>query len=235
MRVLKSNTVDVKWHSCVADFLSLFYPISCVNCASRIEGTILCANCVEDLHLWPEDKLLPNRLSSRAQIELLAPFCVYEKGGLAARLIHDFKYGGQLEIGRYLADIYADLLMRSNVAMRYDAILPVPMHWWRLARRGFNQSTEIAGVIATQLQLPILARSLIRKRYTKRQVGMDQEQRKANVQGKFALRSKAAIQGQRLLLIDDVLTTGSTALACADLLLKNGAASVGISALAIRA
>ena len=234
MYVPKSTVLDLKWRSWIVDFLSILYPSSCVSCATRVEGRPLCVACTEMLTFWPEDRSLEGLLERAHRVDLLPPLCVYEKGGLVARLIHDFKYRAQLEVGRYLSELYAYRLVERRIATDYDALLPVPMHWWRLSRRGFNQSTEIARILAGRLGLPLLRHALFRRRYTRRQVKMGQGKRRANVQGNFALRHGVSVRGQRILLVDDVLTTGSTVAACAEVLLESGAASVGVSVLALR-
>ena len=186
------------------------------------------------LSLWPVARDLKGRIPSLEGVSLLPPLLGYEKDNLAARLIQNFKYRGQTYTGRYLARQYADRLSSSGLAGAYEAVLPVPMHWWRLSRRGFNQSTVIARVLSQRLGIPLLANLLRRTRYTRQQVGMDQKQRWSNVKDKFALRNREPILGKKLLLVDDVLTTGATSLSCAQLLLEGGAQRIGICALALR-
>ena len=213
-------------------FLALIYPPLCVNCSVALtESDVLCADCEEALVLWPSDRPLSDRLPSRKGLTLLPPLCVYEKKGLPAHLIHAFKYQRQRHIGRALSRRYA-LRLSSSDAVDYELVTAVPMHWWRLSRRGFNQSTIIARAIAQQLQLPMI--HTIQRRYSRRQVGMGASDRWQNVQTKFRLRPTAQVRSKKVLLVDDVLTTGATAMACAEVLLAEGAAKVGVCVLALR-
>lgn len=214
--------------------LSLLYPPLCLSCGAALETGIICSNCEDKLSLWPTQAPLRGRIPSRAGILLLPPLYAYEKEGLVAQLIHDFKYRGQRCIGHALAQRYATHLAQCKAATSYEVLLPVPMHWWRLSRRGFNQSALIARVLSKHLDIPLERYVLLRSRYTRKQVGMNSTERWKNMQNKFALRHALRIQNKRVLLIDDVLTTGATTLACAELLMENKAQSVGICVLALR-
>lgn len=107
-----------------------------------------------------------------------------------------------------------------------DAILPVPMHWWRRLRRGMNSPELVAEQFARRLGKPVLRNTLRRCRHTAPQAGLSAPQRHLNVRNAFTSRREYQLEGQRLLLIDDILTTGATANEAARMLLKAGAASV---------
>ena len=125
----------------------------------------------------------------------------------------------------FYAAAFAELLLacRKRLPDDIDALLPVPLHWWRKTRRGFNQSVEIAKPLATALGLPI-DRCVRRCRSTASQTGLDARQRVANLRGAFVVRD--AIVRQHYLLVDDVLTTGATTEAIAKVLLSAGAPAV---------
>jgi len=111
---------------------------------------------------------------------------------------------------------------------RFDAIVPVPLHWWRKWQRGFNQSELLARQLAARTGLPVLE-ALRRVRATAVQAGLSNRGRRRNVAGAFAVaRASRRIDGKRLLLIDDVMTTGSTAATCAAVLKRAGAARVAL-------
>ena len=119
-------------------------------------------------------------------------------------------------------DLLAAALPREE---RFDAIVPVPLHWRRRWQRGFNQSELLARGLASRYGFPVI-RALRRLRYTGTQTGLSQTARRHNVAAAFQARRPQALKGKRLLLVDDVMTTGSTAAACAGVLRKAGTARV---------
>lgn len=158
---------------------------------------------------------------------------VYEHGLRAA--IHALKYGRRpavaAPLGRLLADVAPGAL---PVALPdwADGVVPIPLHPARLAARGFNQAELLAAPCAARWRVPLLARALIRVRATSPQTELDAAARRANVRRAFAVPRPAAVRGRRLLLVDDVLTTGATVGAAAQALLGAGAAEVGVLVLA---
>ena len=223
------------WRSLLKGCVDLFCPPVCEGCASVLSGSdVLCRECETKIGHWPENNSLKDRISSTSEVVLLPPLGVYEKDGVLARLIHNFKYRGQRYLGTAMALRYAKLLGEEKTMRAYELVLPVPMHWWRRSLRGFNQSAVIAHVLAKQLRVPLCLNVLRRRRYTRRQVGMSANQRKKNIKNSFVLRRPSDVRNKRVLLVDDVLTTGATALACAEVLMKGGAEGVGICVLAVR-
>lgn len=155
-------------------------------------------------------------------------FGAYE--GVLRKLIHVFKFEGVRTLQRPLGALLARALPRE---LSFDAVVPMPLHWRRRWQRGFNQSELLAREIARKWNVPVcgLAR---RKKATAPQAGLTSAERRKNVQGAFAVKKAARLNGMRLLLIDDVLTTGATASACARALKRAGAAHVTFLALARR-
>jgi ComF family protein len=150
-------------------------------------------------------------------------FGAYE--GALRELIHIYKYGKVRTLARPLADFLAGALARDE---RYDLITPVPLHWRRRWQRGFNQSELLALDIARRCGIPF-RRLLRRVRSTAVQAGLSNTARRRNVASAFVCRrgiGDGALRGRRVLLVDDVMTTGSTAAACARALKNAGAARV---------
>ncbi len=114
---------------------------------------------------------------------------------------------------------------------RYDALVPVPLHWWKQFRRGFNHSALLASELSRQTAIPVLP-ALLRKKSGQTQAGLTRAQRRKNVRGLYALNRRIPVEGRRLLLIDDVLTSGATVNACARVLRQGGAARVDALTLA---
>jgi len=150
---------------------------------------------------------------------------------VARELVHALKYGDRLDLaptlGRWMAIAGAELLADA------DALVPVPLHWRRLWARRFNQSAALANVIAAAAGIPVTT-ALKRVRATPQQVGLGRSERARNVQGAFQVpaSARAEIAGRRLVVVDDVLTSGATVDACARALMRAGAAQVDVLVLA---
>jgi ComF family protein len=145
-------------------------------------------------------------------------------------LILAFKHGDRLDaapaFARWLARAGGELITEA------DTIAPVPLHWTRLFRRRYNQSALLANALARVSGRAVVPDLLRRHRRTPSQGGMGRAERVRNVRGAFALRPGRVVAGKRILLIDDVLTTGATVEACATVLMKAGAAAVDVLTLA---
>ena len=147
---------------------------------------------------------------------------------VARKLVHAFKYGDRLDLspllGRWMTRAGRELFESA------DALVPVPLHWRRLWARRFNQSAALAEAIARESGIPVAHTALRRVKATPQQVGLSRTERATNMQGAFrvALSGKAEVAGRRLIVVDDVLTSGATADACARTLLRAGAAQVDV-------
>ncbi len=149
--------------------------------------------------------------------------------------IHALKYGGRTVVAGPLAGLLAEAgprLLGGVPRERVDALVPVPLHRGRLAERGFNQAELLARPCARRWGMPVLSRALVRTRHTRPQAELEGAARHDNVAGAFAVVRSREVVGRRLLLIDDVLTTGATAAAAARALRYGGAAEVGVLVLA---
>lgn len=138
------------------------------------------------------------------------------------RVIHALKYGHQLA----LADWFGDQLNNRVRDRSFDRIVPLPLHIDRLRERGFNQAGEIGKALSSRLGLPLDQQALVRTRATPSQANLSDKERRRNVRSAFECRTD--LSGQRLLLIDDVMTTGATANECARVLKIHGAQSVTV-------
>jgi ComF family protein len=152
--------------------------------------------------------------------------------GTVRELIHRLKYGKKVHISRPLALQAAHNLAPFIMDSGAELIIPVPLHRKRLRQRGFNQAVLIAGVFAKAWHLPLSRNNLCRIRWTEPQIHLSFNDRAHNVRGAFAVNNPSQIKGRRLVLVDDVYTTGSTVAECAKVLKKAGAGEVYVATIA---
>lgn len=138
--------------------------------------------------------------------------------------LHALKYRGRVALADPLGQALAEVVREDPILSAADALVPVPLHPRREAERGFNQSEELAKVVARQTGIPLL-RTLVRVRPTAPQVGLPEVERRGNVRGAFAVRGP--VRALRVLLVDDVITTGSTLAECARTIRGAGGEVVG--------
>jgi ComF family protein len=199
----------------------LVSPTDCAACDEpAATGELLCAHC--DALARPPD--LVERLPTGA---LLISTGTYE--GPLAEAIRRFKYGRRSDLARAFGVRLGKALAAAPFASG-AALVPVPLHRARLAERGFNQSALVAGGAARFLGAPYLPLALGRSRKTSEQAALGRSERLDNVQGAFFVRG--AVRGRRVLVVDDVVTTGATSRACIAALEAAGADVVGVAALA---
>jgi len=184
----------------------------CRRCSEPFEGSITgaftCANC------------------AHRTIYFDAAVAAYRGRGIVREIIHEFKYARQMHlrhlVARWLRAALDDERVRD---VSFDLIVPVPLHPARQRERGFNQATLLAELLSADISLPSKP-VLERIRYTTTQTALDRSERMENLHNAFRLRKNANVRGLRVLLIDDVLTTGSTLSECARVLKRAGAISV---------
>ena len=146
-------------------------------------------------------------------------------------LIQRFKYDGFRPLSKPLGRFLQEAVEQLSV-QHFDLIVPVPLHRNRLRLRGFNQSELLAAQVARLRKIPLGTKDCMRVRDTPPQTGLRAAERRRNVSGAFEVTQPERIKGRRVLLIDDVLTTGATASACAEALQKAGARGVWVATLA---
>jgi ComF family protein len=227
--------------------LGIVYPPSCIGCGGATgEPHTLCARCWSQIAFIerPFCERLGTPLAVDLGIPLLSPAAIAEPpvferaravaryDDIARKLVHRLKYGDRLELARALGGMMA----RSGAELLADAevIVPVPLHRWRLWWRRFNQAMALARVVSAKSDVPCEPFFLARVKATQPQVGLSKHQRGENLQGAFRVppEAKPKLQGKRVLLVDDVLTTGATANAASRALLRGGAKAVDVLAFA---
>ncbi len=200
----------------------------CLRLPLPLDAEYFCSCCrTPFLNAFPLDDEGKCALCRAGAVGYDAAYSFGAYDGPLRELIHLLKYGRVASLARPLAGFLVDAYPREQ---RFDAIVPMPLHWWRRWARGFNQSALLAKEVGRRLGVRVwnVAR---RKRAGPPQAGLTHARRRVNVAGAFTT-TRALPQGTRLLLLDDVLTTGATASACARALKRGGAAYVAVLALA---
>ena len=187
-------------------------PPFCATCSEPFEGditgTFSCANC------------------AHRELHFECAVAAFRSRGIVRKLVHEFKYSSQLHLRRPIAEWLSETLDDPRLhGRRFDMVVPVPLHPARKRERGFNQAEALAELFCARAGLPMMT-ALERIRYTTTQTAFDRAERMENLRDAFRLRAKTNVQGLRVLLIDDVLTTGSTLSECARVLKLAGAISV---------
>lgn len=221
------------------DLLGLFYPHLCLACGKNAPPyrQDICTPCKATLpetnfHLEKENPFT-ERFWGRVDLHAGAALYLFTKRGRVQHLIHNLKYKGKREVGITLGRRYGYYLRRSPYFIESEIIVPVPLHPRKERMRGFNQSEMFAKGLSESMGIPYLKNGLKRTAHTASQTKKSRLDRLENMEGTFAVGKEKALQGKHILLVDDVLTTGSTLEACAAELLKVPGATVSMATIAI--
>ena len=219
------------WHR----LLDLISPRCCVVCGHRLSVTEegICARCNfhlprTDFHQNPYENEMAKLFWGQIPIERATAFFYYESHAETVSLIYELKYQNHPEIGITVGRMFTIEIQPSGFFDGIDGIVPVPLAKKRQRQRGYNQSQEIAQGVYEITGLPIYNKVVRRSTYKGSQTNKGRWERNENVEQVFELIDPAAIQGRHLLLIDDVVTTGATIIACAKELLKAGHVKLSI-------
>lgn len=228
-----------------AAFFDLLFPVSCLGCGR--DDALICPSCAKQIRInasygCPHCKRLNN---TGAYCEFCQPIYALDgvlvatdyKNILLQKIIKGHKYKFVKDLSLYLEDILQRFLEQWEefiknyqsdhpwLAKKNMLIIPVPLHPRRLRWRGFNQSALLADFVAHQLDLPLNAQDLVRKKYNRPQAKLDQGQRRKNITDSF-IWNGPDLSGQTVILVDDIITTGSTLDECAKVLKRRGAKRV---------
>jgi len=207
------------------DLINLFFPNLCLLCKKLlIDGEEqICLHCLCNLpYVGPwlqDDNPIIHLLADRERLVYANAFLHYQKGGRVQRLIHRLKYYDNKELG-YLLGRQAGrkLLLSDSLLCQSDYLIPVPLHRRKMRQRGYNQSEWIALGLQSVLNIPLHTSSLYRLKKTESQTDKMIYTRWLNVKDVFTVFNKEELEGKSVLLVDDVITTGSTLGACVDAL-----------------
>ena len=198
------------------DFISLFFPRTCYACGNSLfqNEKIICTSCLLHLPKTNFHKASENPVSKvfwgRVNLTTATSMYFYRKGGKVQHLIHQLKYKGHKEIGIFLGEIYGSQLKESALYNDIDLIIPIPLHQSKLKKRGFNQAELFALGLAQSMQKEMDINSLVRQIATSTQTKKTRYKRWENVSEIFKLEIPENINGKKILVVDDVITTGAT-------------------------
>ena len=229
----------------------LIYPHYCLACKNKIDPSIkehfICGSCQKEIemNLPPFCSYCGRTLDINSRERSTCSGCLNAKfnfdrafspckyNGTIKKMIHEFKYSGRNYLGKTLGQIMNNFIYKYNLPIsNMDFIIPVPLHNARLREREFNQAQILSERIAKEFNKKLLPKVLTRTKATKTQTELSLEERKRNVKNSFSVTSPQLIIGKNLLLIDDVLTTGSTLNEAARSLKASGARIVFVMTLA---
>jgi ComF family protein len=222
----------------IEDFWHLLFPHICEACGNALNKgeEILCFQCLYDLPRTDYSEFLENPITElfagRLKIEKATALFTFHKGSRFRKLLHSLKYKNKPEIGIILGKELAAQMLKSKNFLDIDFLIPVPLHPKRKKQRGYNQSEMIAKGISQITKIPLSIENLVRNKETVTQTKMTKEERWTNVSGKFSIKNPAQLKGKHVMLIDDVVTTGSTMEACGEILLSVENLKLSIAVLA---
>lgn len=217
---------------------SVVFPGVCLVCGDQLlkEGQYICPFC---LHKRFEVALAKNGASSSGillprTVKLQQALWKFDRGGALQQLIHALKYQHLTNVGVQLGTVFAHKIkehhkIQSFLADSKPTLLPVPLHYRKLRKRGFNQAFTIAQGMQTALDIPICSiKAVVRTVNTSSQTGLSLEMRQENMRNVFAVRRESEISGKVVIIVDDVFTTGATSFELAKTVSRAGSTSVMI-------
>lgn len=220
------------------DFLNLIFPDSCIACHKTLlkNEQHLCTHCLYDLpktnyHLL-ENQEVRQRFAGRVQLDFASAYLFFRKEGIVQAMLHTLKYKGNQEIGKVLGNWYAQELKQAG--HQWDMVLPVPLHPSKLRKRGYNQSDSFAEGLAEILETHWEKDNLVRLKANISQTKKSSRvERWQNVDSIFGIKEPLKLRDRKVLLVDDILTTGATLEACAQTILEAGCQSLSIATIAV--
>lgn len=218
--------------------LGLFYPDYCPGCGEALVGGehYICTDCILNLPYAyfnnSRKNIISEMLLGRFSLEKANSLCYFVKSGRLQKLLHNLKYENKPEIGTELGIHLGHELEKSNFS-DFDVIIPVPIHPKKKKIRGYNQSTAIATGIAQIIDKPIDTKSIIRTIFTDTQTKKNKTERWENVKNIFEVKNPNKLKNKHILIVDDVITTGSTIESLGNLIEKIEGTKISVATLAV--
>ncbi|MBK9224955.1 MAG: ComF family protein [Flavobacterium sp.] len=221
------------------NLINVLFPKVCSGCSNHLlsNENVICTICRHEIpltnhHLNPENEAL-KKFYGKIPVEFASTLVYFHKKGIVQEMIHNLKYRGHEGIGAVLGEWQADTLKNLPVASTFDEIIPVPLHKKRLKERGYNQVSSFGLTLSEKLKINYNPNILSRNIYSKTQVRKNLLNRTEVLEHVFDVQFSEKEYNKHFLLIDDVLTTGSTLEACGRALLKIPGAKISIVCMAM--
>ncbi|MBP5677448.1 MAG: ComF family protein [Bacteroidales bacterium] len=221
------------------ELLQVLFPSTCASCNDvlvRGERQI-CMNCLANLSLTHYSTMPHNPVEEllMAQFDLTkaTAICHFQKESTVQHVVHAMKFHGNTELCRLMGRQMGLSLLSSGRFDDVDVLVPVPLHWRRRLKRGYNQSLLLCRGIAEVFHREVCNNAVVRHRYTHQQSLQNSHKRAYNVQGAFSVRKAKLLEGRHVLLVDDVITTGATISACAKVLSSIPGIKISVAAFSI--
>ncbi len=219
--------------------LDTLLPRSCSVCGKALVSheKHLCTGCILDIPCtrFHEKKFneMEQLFAGKTHIEKAMGYFYYEKGSPYANILHNLKYRNEPLLGKWLASEYAKILKRNNTLADIDCIIPIPLHYTKLASRGYNQSEFIAQGFGEVLNVPVITDIIEATKSHESQTRKGIYERYKNTQGIYKAIGKEQLAGKHVLIVDDVVTTGATLLSAAQSIANVPGIKISLATLAV--
>ncbi|MFN0082593.1 MAG: ComF family protein [Ferruginibacter sp.] len=216
----------------------LFYPHLCIGCGSDLlpDHELLCLRCINDLPHTEFEKYPNNPIErifiGRLPIVAATSGFYFSKGELVQNLIHDLKYKGNKDAGIYLSEMMGNSMVSTDRFKNIDYLIPLPLFAEKEYKRGFNQADIVCNGLSNTMNIPVLTKNVVRIRFTETQTKKHRTERWDNVFDSFKVTDKSILENKHILLVDDVITTGATLDACAQVINQIKGIKISIATLA---
>lgn len=223
----------------IASLSQILFPNLCVCCYNYLsqQEESICDLCLFTLPLFElgsqNDNPLARKFWGRLHVEMASAHLAYKNTNNVKQLLHELKYNGNRTLGIEMGKWLGEALLKSNQFTTIDYIIPIPLHPTRQKFRGYNQSELLGQGMSQVLNIPMLIDVVARERYNKTQTKKKRYERYINSQELFRVRNPEKIESKHILLLDDVITTGSTMESCGEVLLDVNDLTLSLASLAV--
>jgi len=238
MSLFSGKSNPKSWVKLFSDFSSLFFPEYCLGCSSGLVTgeEILCTRCIlnlpRTLYEFTGENPVKEKFIGRLPIKYASAFLKFRKTGIVQHLLHQMKYNNHPEVGKRLGKFFGNEMKEFGLESEFDLIIPMPLHNSRQRKRGYNQSTTFAEGLMYTLGIPYHDNVVVRQVNTSTQTRKNKMERWENVRQAFSILDSMAIKNKRVLLVDDIITTGASIEACGQELFKHGCKELSVACIA---